>query len=182
VRARNEGSTVQVDSTKTRVDSAYGFRVSALETRISLTAFNICFLFQLAPLHEGAARLGVALGVIQPAGAAGAGLKRAALKTPVPQKKTSQFKGVYWDKKKNKWRAECKGNSLRSHVTEDEAAQAYNVEAARVALTLNVIPTAGAAGAGPQRVALEAPAGAYMITLVHFLAQRKRFLWDRGCI
>ena len=72
---------------------------------------------------------------------------------------TSQFTGVSWDKSKNKWRARCKGKNLSHHVTETDAARAYNVEAARVGLTLNVIPPAGAAGAGGAGAGRRAGAG-----------------------
>jgi len=61
---------------------------------------------------------------------------------------TSLFKGVSWHKKNNKWRAACQGRTLSYHTTEDSAAQAYNVEAERVGRPFNVIPLAGAAGAG----------------------------------
>jgi len=38
--------------------------------------------------------------------------------------RTSQFKGVGWNKTKGKWRAECKGTHLGHHATEEAAAQA----------------------------------------------------------
>jgi hypothetical protein len=60
----------------------------------------------------------------------------------------SQFKGVCWNKSKNKWQAQCGKKSLGRHAAEKDAARAYNVEAARLGLALNVIPPAGAAGAG----------------------------------
>jgi len=45
---------------------------------------------------------------------------------PGPVGSTSQFKGVHWDKHKNKWRAKCKETKLGYHATEEEAARAYN--------------------------------------------------------
>jgi len=39
---------------------------------------------------------------------------------------TSQFKGVSWDKKHMKWRAQSEGTQLGYHVTEVEAARAYS--------------------------------------------------------
>jgi hypothetical protein len=33
---------------------------------------------------------------------------------------------VTWDKKSNKWRAECKSNYLGCHTTEEDAAQVYS--------------------------------------------------------
>jgi hypothetical protein len=51
-------------------------------------------------------------------------------------------------KSSNKWIARCKTKSLGMHAAEEDAARAYNVEAARHGFTLNVIPTTGAAGAG----------------------------------
>jgi len=62
--------------------------------------------------------------------------------------RSSQFKGVCWNKSKNKWQAQCGKKSLGRHAAEKDAARAYNVEAARLGLALNVIPPAGAAGAG----------------------------------
>jgi len=61
---------------------------------------------------------------------------------------TSQFTGVSWDKTKNGWMAQCMVKKLGRHATEEAAARAYNVEAARVGRPLNVIPPAGAAGVG----------------------------------
>ena len=98
-----------------------------------------------------AARLGLALNVIAPAGTAGTEPKHAAPATPVTQRNSSHFKGVCWHKNSNRWRAVCKGKSFGYHATEDDAAQAYNIEAARAGLTLNVIQPAGAAGAGTGR-------------------------------
>jgi len=63
---------------------------------------------------------------------------------------TSQFTGVFWDKSKNKWQANCKGKYLGRHITEEAAARAYNIEAERVGRPLNnVIPPVRAVGAGP---------------------------------
>ena len=59
----------------------------------------------------------------------------------------SQFTGVSWSTSKNKWKAQCMREYLGIHATETAAAQAYNLEAARVGLTLNIIPPAGAADA-----------------------------------
>jgi len=39
---------------------------------------------------------------------------------------SSQFKGVTWRKNKSKWVAQCKGNHLGYHTTEESAAHAYN--------------------------------------------------------
>jgi hypothetical protein len=60
----------------------------------------------------------------------------------------SQFRGVSWDKHRNKWQAECKRKYLGLHTMEEDAAKAYNAEAARLGVALNVIPPAGAAGLG----------------------------------
>jgi len=92
----------------------------------------------------------------------------------VPESKngSSQFKGVTWDKRKQKWKAQCQKKYHGLHATEEDAARSYNVEAARLGLTLNVIPPVGAAGAGPgaggsassghKRAAPQSPAaGAY---------------------
>ena len=38
---------------------------------------------------------------------------------------TSQSKGVFWDKGRKKWRAQCKGKHLGHHATEEDAARAY---------------------------------------------------------
>jgi len=38
---------------------------------------------------------------------------------------SSTFKGVTWDKGTGKWRAQCKGERLGYHATEEAAAQAY---------------------------------------------------------
>jgi len=60
----------------------------------------------------------------------------------------SPFTGVCWVKRNQKWQANCEKRFLGYHVVEEDAARAYNVEAARLGRTLNVIPPAGAAGAG----------------------------------
>jgi hypothetical protein len=65
-----------------------------------------------------------------------------------PEANASHFKGVSWSKGTSKWRAQCKGKHLGYHATEEAAARAYNVEAERLGLPLNVITPAGAAGAG----------------------------------
>ena len=96
-----------------------------------------------------ATRLGLTLNIIPPAGAAGTGLKRAAQTTPASQKSTSHFKGVCWHN--NKWKAFCGKTHLGVYTTEEEAAQAYNIEAARLGRSLNVIRPAGAAGAVAQQ-------------------------------
>jgi hypothetical protein len=75
---------------------------------------------------------------------------------------TSQFTGVHWDTSKNKWKAQCKGTYLGRHATEAAAAQAYNVEAERLGIALNVLPPtteAACSGAGPGAAA-RARAGA----------------------
>jgi hypothetical protein len=81
---------------------------------------------------------------------------------------TSLFTGVHWDKNSSKWRAKYKGKTLSRHATEGAAARAYNAEAERHGVALNVIPPAGAAGAGawpdagsgagPKRATLMTPA------------------------
>jgi hypothetical protein len=38
---------------------------------------------------------------------------------------SSQFKGVTWNKDKNKWKTECNGTYLGYHATEEDAARAY---------------------------------------------------------
>jgi hypothetical protein len=40
--------------------------------------------------------------------------------------KSSQFKGVFWDKGNGKWTAKCRGKHLGYHATEEAAAQAYD--------------------------------------------------------
>jgi len=40
--------------------------------------------------------------------------------------RTSQFKGVCWDKRDLAWRASCRGHRLGNHATEEDAAQAYD--------------------------------------------------------
>ena len=72
---------------------------------------------------------------------------------------TSQFTGVHWDKSMNKWKVTFKHKYLGYHNKEEDAVRAYNVEAERLGIALNVIPSAGAAdagvggGAGPKRAA-----------------------------
>jgi hypothetical protein len=61
---------------------------------------------------------------------------------------TSHFTGVHWNQPNSKWKAQCKGTYLGYHTTENAAARAYNIEAERRGLDLNVIPPTGAAGAG----------------------------------
>jgi len=62
---------------------------------------------------------------------------------------TSRFTGVSWDKICGKWRADCKGNHLGHHPTEQAAARACNIEAQRVGITdLNDIPPADNADDG----------------------------------
>jgi hypothetical protein len=121
---------------------------------------------------------------IIPPEAASTGLKRVtpALATPATeQRKTSKFTGVYWDKIKHKWRAECTGKYLGYHATEDDAARAYNIEARRLGLTLNVIPparaagaTAGAAAGAMAGVGVGAGVGAGACAIVGDSAGRKR--------
>jgi len=78
--------------------------------------------------------------------------------------RTSQFKGVSWNKQTSRWRATCTGKYLGSHATEEEAMHAYTVEAERRRRPLNVIlpaeagaagtgvgPGAGSLGTGPKR-------------------------------
>ena len=75
---------------------------------------------------------------------------------------TSQFAGISWVKNANKWKVTCTSTYLGLHTTEEAAARAYNVEAERVGRPLNVIPAAGAAGAGvePKRAGAGAGGGA----------------------
>ena len=65
----------------------------------------------------------------------------------VPAKKrregTSEFKGVFWDKRNGKWAATCKRKHLGYHTTEEAAARAYVIEAESLGLPLNVDPPAG---------------------------------------
>jgi hypothetical protein len=56
---------------------------------------------------------------------------------------SSQFRGVIWVKGRGNWEAQCKRMSLGRHATEEAAARAYNIEAERLGLPLNVIPPAG---------------------------------------
>jgi hypothetical protein len=67
---------------------------------------------------------------------------------PESKKGSSQFKGVIWDKRNQKWNAKCQRKYLGLHAEEEDAARAYNVEAARLGLPLNIIPPARAAGTG----------------------------------
>jgi hypothetical protein len=63
---------------------------------------------------------------------------------PVPRREgTSQCMGVSWGKSNGKWKAQCKRTYLGCHATEEAAARAYNIEAERFGLPLNVIPPAG---------------------------------------
>ena len=83
---------------------------------------------------------------------------------------TSRFTGVSWDKNRKRWRARCKGKALGYHTTEQAAAQAYNFEAERISLPLNITPPVRAAGTatsvgpnagggvGTQRAASKPPA------------------------
>jgi hypothetical protein len=58
--------------------------------------------------------------------------------------RSSQFKGVSWEKRSSKWKAECKGKYLGYHAKEEAAARAYNKEAERIGrVDLNVVPPAG---------------------------------------
>ena len=47
---------------------------------------------------------------------------------------SSRFRGVCWSKAEHKWTAKRKSKWLGYHATEEAAARAYNVEAARVGL------------------------------------------------
>ena len=59
-----------------------------------------------------------------------------------------------WDKHAGRWKAICKGRTIGGcHATEEAAAQAYNIEAERLGLPLNVIPPAGDAVDGSNTVA-----------------------------
>ena len=53
-----------------------------------------------------------------------------------------QFMGVAWNKRDKRWQAYCKGKYLGQHATVEAAAQAYNIEAERLGVPLNVIPPA----------------------------------------
>ena len=61
---------------------------------------------------------------------------------------TSQFSGVSWAKTVRKWMSQIRRKTLGYYTTAEGAAQAYNVEAERLGLALNIIPTIGYAGAG----------------------------------
>ena len=61
---------------------------------------------------------------------------------------TSKFTGVSWNTHSSNWQAKCKGTYLGLHATENAAARAYNVEAERLGIALNIVPPAGAAGDG----------------------------------
>ena len=71
--------------------------------------------------------------------------------------RTSQSEGVYWNKRRGNWRAECKGKNVGVHATEEAAARAYNKEAERLGLDdLHIIPPAGDAGNGSNTAAAAA--------------------------
>ena len=72
---------------------------------------------------------------------------------------TSQFTGVSWHRPRGKWRVICQQKHLGVFTTEDSAARAYNVEAERRGLTLNIIPPVGEAGAGPGKGGSAGPKG-----------------------
>jgi hypothetical protein len=99
-----------------------------------------------------AERFGIYLSATPPAGAAGVGHKRAAPETLATQKKqkSSNFRGVSWIFRANKWSATCRNIHLGTFTTEEDAALAYNEAAVDARtfkgarLTLNVIPPAGA--------------------------------------
>ena len=75
--------------------------------------------------------------------------------------RTSQFKGVNWHKHRGKWWAKCKGTSLGYHATEEAAAQAYNIEAQRIGITVrNDIPPARDADDGTGRGNIQAKGAA----------------------
>jgi len=82
----------------------------------------------------------------------------------VPTKgvRTSQFKGVSWDKASRKWRVQCNRAWVGTYATEEAAAQAYNVAAERIGrvdLNVIVIPPAGNAdGTGSGGNTAAAPA------------------------
>ena len=59
----------------------------------------------------------------------------------------SHFTGVVWDKDRSKWAAKCKGKRLGRFTTEESAARAYNVEAQRLGLALNIIKPVEGVGA-----------------------------------
>ena len=75
---------------------------------------------------------------------------------PATHRSTSQFKGVTWVKSCGNWAVQCKGKGLGRHATEVAAAQAYNIEAERLGLPLNVIPPAGDADDGGNTAAAAA--------------------------
>jgi hypothetical protein len=113
---------------------------------------------------------------------------------------TSQFTGVSWDKNRFKWRVQCQGMYLSMHTTEAAAARAYDVEAKRRGITLNVIPPiiggadagtgpgpGAGGGAGHKRATLKKPATpttstktqlADLKTLVTPAVNKKMKLWD----
>jgi hypothetical protein len=51
--AGGQGRPVQVDSMKTRLESAYGVCNQRLKLKHDEPAFKLCFQYQLAPLHQG---------------------------------------------------------------------------------------------------------------------------------
>jgi hypothetical protein len=54
------------------------------------------------------------------------------------RERTSHFMGVCWYKRQKKWMAKCKGKYLGNHATEQAAALAYNVEAERLGMMVQV--------------------------------------------
>ena len=48
------------------------------------------------------------------------------------KRRSSQFKGVCWNKRSGKWLAKCKERHLGYHATEEASARAYNTEAERI--------------------------------------------------
>jgi len=70
---------------------------------------------------------------------------------------TSHFTGVCRQKKNRKWKARCKKRHMGYHATEEAAAKAYNIEAKRLGIALNIIPPAGVAGAGGARTGAGLP-------------------------
>jgi uncharacterized membrane protein YgcG len=76
-----------------------------------------------------------------------------------PSSGTSQFKGVCWVKTTGKWRAKCKETRLGHHASEEAAARAYNVEAERLGLPINVILPAADAHGAPRELASMAAQG-----------------------
>ena len=54
----------------------------------------------------------------------------------------SRFKGVNWEKRRNKWRAQLRRKDLGYFADEEDAARKYDEEATKLGLAVN-FPTEG---------------------------------------